>query len=81
MALKGTGWTPFAFAVSLSVICLIAYLFGIRPSHGGASEVWIIPFLTFLPLSFHAACLDHRQTRDHIKELEARIQRLEAAAS
>jgi hypothetical protein len=43
--------------------------------------IWLIPFLSFLPLSFHAACSTDKETRDHIKTLEARIRRLEADQS
>jgi hypothetical protein len=77
MGLKATVWTPFVFSVALSGICLFSYLFGPRSTNPG-SEVWIIPFLCFLPLSFQAACSNQRENRNHIKRLEARIQRLEA---
>jgi hypothetical protein len=69
---KTTVWTPFAFSVALSVITVVTYI------ASGLSDAWIITFLCFLPLSFHAACFNLRETRGHIKELEARIQRLEA---
>ena len=64
-------WTPVAFAAALSVISLVTYV------ASGLSDAWIIPFVAFQPLTFWYVAASHRQTRDHIKVLEARIQQLE----
>ena len=63
-------WLPFAFSAALSAIVLVTYIASGNP--------WIIPFLCFLPMTFWFATILHRQTREHIKALEGRIQQLEA---
>ena len=65
-------WTPVAFSAGLSVISVVTYV------ASGLSDAWIIPFVCFLPMTFWLAAASHRQTREHIKELEARIEQLEA---
>jgi hypothetical protein len=65
-------WTPVAFSAALSVITLVTYV------ASGLSEAWIIPFVAFQPMTFWYIAVSHRQTWEHIKELEARIQQLEA---
>ena len=65
-------WTPVAFSAGLSVISVVTYV------ASGLSGAWIPVFLCFLPMTFWLAAASHRQTREHIKELEARIEQLEA---
>jgi hypothetical protein len=65
-------WTPVSFSAALCVITVVTYV------ASGLSDAWIIPFVCFLPLTFWFTALSQRQTREHIKVLEARIQRLES---
>jgi hypothetical protein len=65
-------WTPVAFSAGLSVITVVTYV------ATRLSDAWVIPFVCFLPMTFWFAALSHRQTREHIKVVEARIQQLEA---
>ena len=65
-------WTPVAFSAALSVITVVTYV------ASGLSDAWIIPFVVFQPMTFWYVAASHRQTREHIKVLEARIQQLEA---
>ena len=65
-------WMPVAFSAALSVITLVTYV------ASGLSDAWIIPFVAFQPMTFWYIAVSHRQTREGIKVLEARIQQLEA---
>ena len=65
-------WTPVAFSAALSAISVVTYV------ASGLSDAWIIPFVVFQPMTFWYIAVSHRQTREHIKVLEARIQQLEA---
>jgi hypothetical protein len=80
MPFATTVWMPFVFSVIVNVICFVTYL-STQSSSPGSMSIWMIPFLSFLLLSVHAACLTDKETRDYIKTLEARIQRLEADQS
>ncbi len=73
-------WTPFAFSVALSVIVVVSHISaGLRlKAPPTAVDVWVPAFFCFLPMTFFVASASHWQTRKHIKELEARIQQLEA---
>jgi hypothetical protein len=64
-------WTPVAFSAALSLITVVTYV------ASGLSGAWIIPFVVFQPMTFWYVAASHRQTREHIKVLEARIQQLE----
>ena len=44
----------------------------------GNSNVGMMGFICFLPMAFCFASVSHKQTREHFKVLEARIQQLEA---
>jgi hypothetical protein len=65
-------WVPFAFAAALSAIVLVTYV------ASGLSDAWIVPFVGFLPMTFWFAAATHRQTREQVEALEARIRQLEA---
>jgi hypothetical protein len=65
-------WTPVAFSAALSVITMVTYV------ATRLSDAWIPTFVCFLPMTFWLAAASHRQTREHMKVLEARIQQLEA---
>lgn len=66
-------WAAFAFSVALSVITLVTHV-----ASGLSSDSWIIPFVTFQPMTFLYVAFSQRRTREHIQVLEARIHRLEA---
>jgi len=69
-------WAPVAFAAALSVITIVSNVAGSFAT--GNSNVGMIGFICFLPMAFYFASASHKQTREHIKVLEARIQQLEA---
>jgi hypothetical protein len=68
-------WASVAFSTALSVITIVTYV------ASGLSDAWIIPFVAFLPMTFWYAAASQRQTREHIKALEARIAGLDAEKS
>jgi hypothetical protein len=74
-------WTPVAFSAALSVIVVVSHISaGLRlKAPPTAVDVWVPAFFCFLPMTFFFASASHLQTRKQIKELEARIQQLEAA--
>jgi hypothetical protein len=70
-------WTPVAFSAALSVITVVANVYGRFAT--GSSDVGMTAFVCFLPMAFYLMSASHKQTRERIKLLEARIQQLEAA--
>ena len=69
-------WSPVVFSAALSFITMVANVAGSFAT--GNSDVGMITFIAFLPMAFYFASVSHKQTREHIKVLEARIQQLEA---
>ena len=69
-------WAPVAFSAALSVITLVANVVGSFAT--GNSDVGMMGFICFLPMTFYFASVSHKQTREQVKVLEARIQQLEA---
>ena len=69
-------WGPVAFSAAISVITLVGNLVGSFTT--GTSDNGMMTLICFLPMIFYFASVSHKQTREHIKVLEARIQQLEA---
>jgi hypothetical protein len=77
--LTTSGHRSFAFSASLSVIVLVTQVFmmtGLKaPPTAWDSSLGV--FFCFLPMAFLYEAFSHKKTREHIRMLEARIQRLE----
>ena len=58
-------WVPFAFAVTIGVICLVTHVL--------SGDAWVPTFLAFSPLAFLFSGAAHARTRRRIAELEARF--------
>jgi hypothetical protein len=69
-------WASFAFSAALSIITIVANLTGSFAT--GSSDVGMMGFICFLPMTYYFASVSHKQTREQVKVLEARIQQLEA---
>ena len=72
-------WAPFAFSAALGVIALVTQ-FSMTLRLKAPPTAWdspLIVFLCFLPGAFMFEAFSHLKTREHVKELEARIERLE----
>ncbi len=67
---------PVAFSAAISVITMVGNVVGSFAT--GSSDTGMTTLIAFLPMAFYFASVSHKQTREHIKVLEARIQQLEA---
>ena len=73
-------WSAFAFSVAFGVIALVTHFYMLirlkAPPTAWDSSLNLI--FCFLPCAFMFEAFSHSKTREHIRALEARIQRLEA---
>jgi len=69
-------WAPVVFSAAISFITMVGNVAGSFAT--GSSDNGIMTLIAFLPMAFYFASVSHKQTREHIKLLEARIQQMEA---
>ena len=65
-------WTAAWFAAVISLLSIGLII-------AGFDGAWQPTFVCFLPMAFLFAAYSHRETREYVKLLEARVSRLEAA--
>ena len=68
-------WVPFGFSTALCAIVLTGNIAGAFLT--GSADVGMNALVGFLPMAFWFAAASHRQTRDYIGALEARIRKME----
>ena len=67
---KVGNWLPMAFCASLSLICLIAFI-------SSGKDVWVIPFLCFLPMCFFFMAAVTVNLQREVRDLREQVAKLE----
>jgi hypothetical protein len=68
-------WIPFGFSAVLSAIVMTGNIAGAFLT--GRADAGMIALVGFLPMAFWFAAASHRQTREYVITLEARVRQLE----
>jgi hypothetical protein len=73
-------WVPVAFTAARGLIALVAHFYTALRTNASptAWDSSLGVYFCFLPMAFWYTAVSHRNMREQVKALEARIQQLEA---